>query len=47
MHVIGIPTKWEDFLHLVEFSFNNSYQDFTKLSPFKEFYGRKFHTPSI
>lgn len=34
------PTKWEDYLHLAEFSYNNGYQASAKLSPLKTFYGR-------
>ena len=27
MYVMDKPTKWEDYLHLVEFSYNNGYQE--------------------
>ena len=39
------PNKWEDYLHLVEFSYNNRYQTSAKLSPFKVLYDRKCMTP--
>jgi hypothetical protein len=26
MYVMDQPSKWEDYLHLVEFSYNNEYQ---------------------
>ena len=39
------PNKWEEYLHLVEFAYNNHYQASTKLSPFEIMYGRKFNTP--
>ena len=43
----GAPTpgKWEDYLHLVEFAYNNNYQASTRYSPFKILYGRKCNTP--
>ena len=37
--------KWEDYLHLVEFAYNNGYQTLAKLSPFKILYDRKCTTP--
>ena len=39
------PSKWEDYLHLVEFSYNNGYQASLKMSPFEGLYGRKCNTP--
>jgi hypothetical protein len=45
MYVIDKPSKWEDYLHLVEFSYNNVYQASLKMSPFEALYGRKFNTP--
>jgi hypothetical protein len=41
MYVIDKPSKWEDYLHLIEFFYNNEYQDSLKMSPFKTLYGRK------
>ena len=38
------PKKWEDYFHLVEFAYNNRYQDSTKLSPFEILYGKKCNT---
>jgi hypothetical protein len=35
MYVRTKPNKWEDYLHLVEFAYNNGYQTSTKLIPFK------------
>jgi hypothetical protein len=40
MHVMNQPKKWEDFLLLVEFTYNNGYQESLKMSPFEVFYGR-------
>ena len=34
MHVIHQPNKWEDYLPLVEFSYNNGYQESLKMIPF-------------
>ena len=41
MYVLDKPYKWEDYLHLVEFSYNNGYQASLKMSPFESLYGRK------
>ena len=45
MYVMDRPSKWEDYLHLAEFSYNNSYQSSIKMSPFEALYGRTFRTP--
>ena len=45
MYVSDYPKKWEDYLHLVEFAYNNHYHDSTKSSPFEILYGRKCNTP--
>jgi hypothetical protein len=34
MYVMNKPNKWEDYLHLVEFSYNNGYQASLKIIPF-------------
>jgi hypothetical protein len=47
MYVMDKPSKWEDYLHLVEFAYNNGYQTSLKMSPFEELYGRKCNTPVI
>jgi hypothetical protein len=47
MYVMDKPSKWEDYLHLVEFAYNNGYQASLKLSPFEALYGRKCNTPVI
>jgi hypothetical protein len=44
MHVMDKPSKWEDYLHLVEFTYNNGYQASLKMSPFEALYGRKCNT---
>ena len=45
MYVMNNPTKWEDYLHLAEFAYNNGYQASAKMSPFKVLYGWKCRTP--
>jgi hypothetical protein len=41
MNVMDKPSKSEDYLHLVEFSYKNGYQSSLKMSPFEALYGRK------
>jgi hypothetical protein len=45
MYVRTKPSKWKDYPHLVEFTFNNGYQTLLKLSPIEVLYIRKFATP--
>ena len=45
MYVREQPSKWEDYLHLVEFAYNNHYQASSKFSPFEILYGRKWNDP--
>jgi hypothetical protein len=37
--------KWDKHLPLVEFSYNNNYQESIKMSPFEALYARPYHTP--
>jgi hypothetical protein len=41
MCVIDKPSKWEEYLHLVEFAYNNGYQVSLKMGPFETLYVRK------
>jgi hypothetical protein len=41
MYVMDKTQKWEDYLYLVEFTYNNGYQSSLKMSPFKALYGRR------
>jgi hypothetical protein len=41
MHAMHQPKKWEDYLPLVEFSYNNSYQESLKMSHFEALYDRQ------
>ena len=45
MYVMDKLGKWEDYLHLVEFSYNNNFQVSTGTSPFEIIYGCKCNTP--
>jgi hypothetical protein len=45
MYVMDKPSKWKDYLHLVEFAYNNGYQDSLRMSPFESLYSRKCDTP--
>ena len=41
MYIMDQPTKWENRMHLVEFSYNNGYHSSLKVSPSEAMYGRK------
>ena len=41
MYANDQPGKWEDYLHLVEFDYNNHYQASARYSPFQILYRRK------
>jgi hypothetical protein len=43
--VLDFSQKWDECLPLVEFSYNNSYQEGIKMAPFEALYGRRCHTP--
>jgi hypothetical protein len=45
MYVITKPNKWEDYLHLVEFAYNNGYETSAKFSPFEVLYDRNCTNP--
>ena len=45
MYVKEQPGKWEDYLHLVEFAYNNHYQASARYSPFEILHVRKHNTP--
>jgi hypothetical protein len=45
MYVMDKPSKWEYYLHLVEFAYNNGYQASLIMRPFEALYGRKCVTP--
>lgn len=45
MFVMEQPQKWEYYLHLVEFAYNNGHHESLGMSPFEVLYGRKFKVP--
>ena len=45
MYVMDKPSKWEDYLQLVEFAYSNGQQSSLGMSPFEALYGRKCRTP--
>jgi hypothetical protein len=45
INVMDKTSKWKDYLHLVEFSYNNGYHASLKMSPFEALYGRKCNKP--
>jgi hypothetical protein len=45
MHAMHQPKKWEDYLPLVEFSYNNGYQESLKMSHFEALYDRQCRIP--
>ena len=45
MYVMDQPSKWEKYLYLVEFAYNNGYHASLKMSPFEAMYGRRCKTP--
>jgi len=47
MYVRKKPTKWQEYMHLVQFTYNNGYHASTKMSPFEILYGKKSTTPII
>jgi hypothetical protein len=44
MYVMDQTSKWEDYIYLVEFSYNNGYRASLKMSHFEALYGRKCNT---
>lgn len=47
MYAMCHPKRWEYFLPLVKFSYNNGYHESLKMSPFEALYGRKCSAPII
>ena len=39
------PGKWEGYIHLVKFAYNNNYRASLKMSPFEVLYGRRCKVP--
>ena len=45
MYVMEKPTKWEDYLHLIKFAYNNGPQASLGMIPYEALYGRRCRTP--
>jgi hypothetical protein len=45
MYVMDKPSKWKDYLHIVEFAYNNGYYTLSKKIRFEALYGRKCNMP--
>ena len=45
MYVMDKPTKWEYYLHLVEFDYKNGQQASFGMSPYESLYGKRCRTP--
>ena len=44
--VLDFGGNWEDHIHLVEFTYNNSYQSTIGMAPFEALYGRPCTSPA-
>jgi hypothetical protein len=44
MYVMDQPSRWEDYLHLVEFAYNNGYRASLTMIMFQALHGRKCNT---
>ena len=47
MYVVDKTGKWEDYLNLVEFAYNNNFQFFAEMSPFEILYGHQSNIPIL
>ena len=45
MYIMNILSKWDEYLHLIEFSYKNVYQTWLKIILFKVMYHRICNTP--
>jgi hypothetical protein len=45
MYVMDQPSRWEDYIYLIEFDYNNGYQEPLNTTSFEALYGRKCKTP--
>ena len=45
MYMMDKPTKWEDYLHLVDFAYKNGQQASLGMSLYESLYGRRCRTP--
>lgn len=47
MYIMYQQMKWEHYLPLVEFIYNNGYQESLRMSPFEALYGKNCNTTII
>ena len=45
MYVMDHQVKWEEYLHLVEFAYNNGHHSSIGMPPYEALYGRPCRTP--
>ena len=45
MYVMDHQSKWEEYLHLVEFSYNNGHKTSIGMPPYQALFGRPYRTP--
>lgn len=45
MYVMDQQSHWDEYLYLVEFSYNNSFQSSIGMAPFQVLYGKECRTP--
>ena len=45
MYVMDNQVKWEEYLHLVEFAYNNGHHSSLGMPPYQALYGRPCRTP--
>ena len=43
--MIDFKGNWDDHLHLIEFSYNNSYHSSIQMAPYEALYGRRCRYP--
>ena len=43
--VLDLKGSWEEYLPLVEFAYNNSYQESIQMAPYEALYGRPYRSP--
>jgi hypothetical protein len=45
MHLVHHPKKWEYYVTLVEFAYNDGYHESLNIIPFEALYGRQCNIP--
>ena len=44
-YILDLGGNWDDHLPLVEFTYNNSYQESIGMAPYEALYGRPYRSP--